>query len=466
MLRDHSWADYAGRRITIMGLGSFGGGEGAVRFLAERGARLTISDQRSAQQLGETMSRLADVPITRWSLGGHREEDFLHAELVVVNPAVIRQHPWLVWCRARGIPLTSEMNLFWQHQRGTILAVTGSNGKSTTTALLHHMLRTAGLRTWLGGNLGRSLLPHVDQIQPGDFVVLELSSFQLLDLDRLQVSPHGAIVTNFTPNHLDWHTSLEHYRYAKQTILRWQTSRDWYVLPADDPELSHWRGRGRRIVYRLLRETAASTSDTEATLQQTVLHSLQLPGEHNLRNALAAATAAQQLGIRSEQIGQALKTYQPLPHRLQHIAHWQGRDFYNDSLATTPESTQAALRAFSRPLIVLVGGYDKHLDLAPLCRELALRAKGVVLIGQTAPSLYASLQALPSRQAWVSSPQPDLSSALKTAIAQSAAGDVIVLSPACASYDWFKNYADRGEQFTRLVHHWIAQHAESMSAAA
>ena len=251
MNRDHPFDDYRNRRITVMGLGSFGGGLGAVKFLAARGARLTITDSRPAEKLADSLAELKHLPIDCWRLGEHREEDFLQAELVVVNPAVPWRHPLLATCRHHGIPLTSEMNLFWQHNRGAVFAVTGSNGKSTTTALLHSILSRGSRRCWLGGNLGKSLLPDVEAIEPDDRVVLELSSFQLADLNRLQVSPQVAIVTNFAANHLDWHGKLAHYRAAKQTILRWQTLAGTAVLNRDDPEVCQWQTQAQRIPFSL-----------------------------------------------------------------------------------------------------------------------------------------------------------------------------------------------------------------------
>ncbi|MDZ4686367.1 MAG: Mur ligase family protein, partial [Planctomycetaceae bacterium] len=251
MLRDHHFTDYRNRRITVMGLGSFGGGLGAVRFLADRGARVTVTDLRPEAQLTDSLAQLADVPVDCWVLGRHDEADFDAAELVVVNPAVRRDHPLLVRCRERGVPLTSEMNLFWQHQRGIVLAVTGSNGKSTTTALLHNILVQTGRTCWLGGNLGRSLLPMVDDIAAADFVVLELSSFQLADLDRLQARPHVAVVTNFAPNHLDWHGTIDEYRRAKQSLLRWQQATDIAVLNGDDDDVRGWPVQGQTRLFGL-----------------------------------------------------------------------------------------------------------------------------------------------------------------------------------------------------------------------
>ncbi len=440
MTPDHEFRDYRGRHITVLGLGLFGGGVGAVRFLVERGAIVTVSDLRTAEQLAEPMTELRDTPPAEWRLGRQQESDIAGAELVVVNPAIRRDHPLLQAARTRGIPLTSEMNLFWQHQRGTIAGVTGSNGKSTTTALTHSILKQSGRKVWLGGNVGVSLLPVVEQIPPGDLVVLELSSFQLTDLDRLQVSPHVAVVTNFSANHLDWHANLDHYRWAKQTMLRWQTPSDVAVLNADDAEVRGWDVRGQRRLFGLEDDQARELSQW-----------LKLPGLHNLANALAATTAARSLGATWEQVRRGLESYEPLPHRLQFVGEVNGRKFYNDSLATTPESAIVGVEAFREPVVLLCGGYDKQVDLSAMARIIGQRAKAIALMGQTAGKLQTLLAQEPLTRAKVSPPAPDFPAAFRWAWEQSVPGDVILLSPGCASYDWFCNFADRGEQFCQLV---------------
>ena len=240
--------DPTGRRVTVLGLGSFGGGAAAVRFLNERGARVRVSDQRTDEQLAGTLIELDDLSDVEYALGGHEWSHFADADLVLVNPAVPPNHTKLEQIREAGIPQSSEMNLFWQLNCGRVIAVTGSNGKSTTTALIHSLIDQTGQRCWLGGNIGRSLLPDVDRIREDDWVVLELSSFQLHQLDAIRARPDIAVVTNFTPNHLDWHGSLEHYRQSKQAILRWQESDDWCVLNDLDADVQIGRASCRERV--------------------------------------------------------------------------------------------------------------------------------------------------------------------------------------------------------------------------
>jgi len=460
-MRDHPFHDYRDRSVLVMGLGAFGGGLGAVRFLVERGARVTVTDQRSAETLRDALGELQNLPDLTYRLGEHRIEDFQSADLVVVNPAVKRNHPCLEAAREAGIPLTSEMNLFWQWNRAPVVAVTGSNGKSTTTALTHAMLSQTGRRSWLGGNIGVSLLPQVDQIQPTDVVVLELSSFQLEDLDRIQAHPAVAVVTNFAPNHLDWHGTLDEYRRAKQTLLRWQTPGDFAVLNGDDADVREWPGQGRRLLFGWDdRRGDGVFADPQGRTflyrdgfrtELPIPGSLRLPGRHNLANAMAAACAAGVLGADAAAIAAGLAGYKPLPHRLQFVGRVGGRDFYNDSLATTPESAIVGLAAFSQPVILLAGGYDKQVDLGPFAAEIARRAKAVALMGQTASVLRRGIHQSNPAACRVSPDLANFREAFAWAVAASAPGDVILLSPGCASYDWFRNFADRGNQFQTLV---------------
>lgn len=461
MIPDHPQRNYRNLNVLVMGLGSFGGGLGVVRFLNDRGARITITDTRPSEKLTESLTELQSIDKLQFKLGAHDEADFRSADLIVVNPAIRRDHPYLQLAREAAVPLTSEINLFWQWNPAPVVAVTGSNGKSTTTAMIHTILQQSGRRIWLGGNIGISLLPVVGQIQAEDIVVLELSSFQLADLDRLQVSPAVSVVTNFAPNHLDWHDSLEHYRWAKQTMLRWQRPTDAAVLNGDDADVRDWNCQGRRLFFGLTDHGADgvfSTQDGDAIVrtdgkQQTlpIKQWLKLPGRHNLANALAATCAALQVEASDEEIQRGLEQYQPLPHRLQWIADVHGRSFYNDSLATTPESAIVGLEAFERPVILLAGGYDKQVDLSEMAAAISRRAKAVALLGQTAGTIRELIDRNPVLTCLTSPEFDSFEQAFHWAVAQSDPGDVVLLSPGCASYDWFRNFADRGQQFVELV---------------
>ncbi|MBW3543671.1 MAG: UDP-N-acetylmuramoyl-L-alanine--D-glutamate ligase [Planctomycetes bacterium] len=452
-----------GRRVTVMGLGRFGGGVGAVRFLVSRGALVTLTDLRSEAELADSLAQLDEFPPAKLRLGGHDERDFLDADLVVVNPAVPAESPFLELARRAGVPLTSEMGLFWQHHRGRVIGVTGSNGKSTTAALIHSILKAAGLRCRLGGNVGVSLLPEVDSSAADEWVVLELSSFQLEDLDRIRARPEIAVVSNFSPNHLDRHKTLEAYRSAKQAILRWQRPDDMAVLNADDPDIAAWPVNGRTMWFGGSRADGAGAFFVAADEREAVIRCergewrlplaqlLPLAGPHNARNALAALAASASAGVNARAMEEGLKSYVPLPHRLQTVGEAGGRRFINDSLATTPESAICALESFSAPIVLLAGGYDKRVDLSAFAAAIARRAKAVALMGQTAPELWrllcggAAAPPLPARCC------ETFADAFAWANAQSSPGDVVLLSPGCASYDWFRDFRERGEMFRALA---------------
>jgi UDP-N-acetylmuramoylalanine--D-glutamate ligase len=453
----------AGRRVTVMGLGRFGGGVGAIRFLTSRGARVTVTDLLGAAELAEPLAKIADCPVESYHLGGHSESDFVEAELIVVNPAVPPTSPFLERARQSRVPLTSEISLFWQFNPGRTLAVTGSNGKSTTTAMVHSILQAAGLESRLGGNIGRSLLPDVDSIAPHEWAVLELSSFQLEDLDRLPASPNIAVVTNFTPNHLDWHGCLSAYRQAKQAILRWQSPQDAAVLNQDDDEVSGWTTFGRTVWFGsrdvgrdgIFADGVEHVLRLDGQLERFPLRTwIRLPGRHNLQNAMAAACAAVLAGADLDAVRRGLESFQPLPHRLEFVGMAGGRKFYNDSLATTPESVLAALDAFSDPIVLLLGGYDKRIDLAPLAEAVARKVKAVALMGQTADALSWLLESAPQGDELPMHECQSFEEAFGWAVNQSEPGDVVLLSPGCASYDWFRNYAERGQRFAELVQAW------------
>jgi len=487
MTNTHSstYESFAGRRVTVVGLGHFGGGVGVTRWLCGQGAAVTVTDTAGPDKLAASVAQLAGLDVTL-HLGGHDEGDFTRADLLVVNPAVPKDSPLIRQSQAAGVRRTSEINLFLERCPCPVVGVTGSVGKSTTTAMIGTILARR-FTTHVGGNIGGSLLATLDDIRPDHVVVLELSSFQLEDLPLLGVSPHVAVVTNLTPNHLDRHGTMANYAEAKKNLFRFQTPDDVLVLNADDPVTSAWASEAKgRVVFfrskpsgeffftteaqRIHREDIGNSNNV-SNVQHSLCDSLclcgeknspfelLLPGLHNQANAQAAWAAASQLGVDRATAAAALKTFAGLEHRLQFVAERGGVRFYNDSKCTTPEGAIVALEAFApRQAVILVGGYDKHVSFAGLGMALARRAKCVVTMGATRDPIFAAVE-----NALLSEDLDDVpgslgvftaesfDDAVALAVSQAEPGDVVLLSPACASYDMFTNYEERGRRFVELV---------------
>lgn len=438
----------ADKRVVVMGLGRFGGGIAVTRWLVEQGARVVVTDAAPAEKLTTSLSQLEGLSVT-FRLGGHEDVDLDACDLLVVSPAVPKERsPFVQEALRRRITITSEMNLFIERLVArTVVGITGTSGKSTTTAMLDTVLQEA-VRAgrlpaiWTGGNIGKSLLFDLERITHSDIVVLELSSFQLEDLEALRWSPSMAVLTNIQPNHLDRHLTFEAYVNAKLNIVRFSEQAQQVFIHEDQQELcERVRAVARAGLIRHFR------------FDDRFRECLRVPGRHNEINAAAAIAVARALGVPDPVIGRGLQAFHGLPHRLELVAEIDGVNYYNDSKSTTPEATQIALEAFAQPVIVLVGGADKGVSFDALGQALAHRAKGVVCYGATGGALYEAVarhqSETPGRVHLERADSFDV--AVRRARAMAGPGDVVVLSPACASYDMFTNYEQRGECFAELV---------------
>jgi UDP-N-acetylmuramoylalanine--D-glutamate ligase len=436
-----------------MGLGRFGGGVDAVRYLARQGARICITDGASAEQLAKPLQALAGIDNLRFRLGGHEAADFEQADVILVNPAVPDTHPLVVHARRRGKTITTSVNLFFAACPASIIGITGANGKSTTTALTAHLLGSLPeRRVWLSGNIGHHpLLESLDVISGGDQVVLELSSFQTERMAEITHGPQVALLTNLTPNHLDRHGTFEDYCAAKEVLFQCQPCQGdspcLSLFCAADAVGNQWFERYRGQVGR--RCMLYRAEDVPPALRQV----FPLPGQANLTNLAGAWAIARAFGVTEAQACSRLASFRPLPHRLALVADREGIRWYNDSIATTPESTLVALAAFDQPKILIAGGYDKGVCFQTLGEAIRGHAKGVVLLGQTAQVLERCIQA------GAGPPVPvtiaaTLEQAVQAAKSMAQAGDVVLLSPACASYDMFTNFQERGDRFAELVDKW------------
>ena len=448
-----------GKRVTVMGLGRFGGGVGVTRWLAGVGARVTVTDLKPAERLKASVEEIAGLGVTL-RLGGHDERDFHQADLIVASPAVPDDSPFLQVARSAGVPVTTEINLFVERCPARCVGVTGSVGKSTITAMVGHVLREtmSDGRVWVGGNIGRSLLEELPAITAVDIVVLELSSFQLQHTPAVRWSPHVAVITNITPNHLDRHGTFGAYLAAKLNIVRFQErGRDVLVIE-DADELKHHFGLAVGDLagvwrYGLDDDTpiatmgSASANDRADRRLRWPDVDLAVPGRHNRQNAAAALTVANAVGVPAEKAIAALATFPGLPHRLQRVLVRDGITYYNDSKSTTPEAAITAMNAIDSPLLVILGGYDKGIDLSPAARVAAERSGFAACLGQTGPTLERAVRAAGGEAALFD----DLSAAVAACRQRARPGDTVLLSPGCASWDMFEDYRARGEAFKRLV---------------
>jgi UDP-N-acetylmuramoylalanine--D-glutamate ligase len=453
---------YRDKKVTVVGLGSFGGGAGVTCFLDSLGARVTVTDLKTGKELENELAGLADRDI-KWVLGEHRDEDLLEADLVVLNPAIPRSTPLVERCLAAGVPLETEMNLFFKYCRGKICAITGSNGKTTTTSLAGAMARQRWPGLLIGGNIGQSLLPQVDEIAAEDWVILELSSFQLDDLASIDRRPNISVITNLSENHIDWHGSYDNYLAAKRQILRTGPAPDIAVLNLFDPLLRKWAGESSREL-RAVSAPGEGTAGVIADMDTGDVRSirggreerlfsredLQLRGDFNLINAATAAAAAVEMGVGPPEILEATRSFKGVEHRLQLIGTFREVEYFNDSIATTQESTVAALQNLGPVVILICGGKSKGCGFDQLAATAAKEARHVILIGETAGEIEAAIRA-----AGAGAPElthaADLRAAVETATRSARPGDRVLLSPACPSYDQFKNFEERGKEFCRLV---------------
>jgi len=451
--------DWHSKRVTVMGLGGFGGGIGVTRWLARQGAQVTLTDRAPADKLQDALAQLADLPLTL-RLGGHVEHDFRGVDLVVANPAVPPSSPFLEIARHAGVPVTTEINLFVERCPARTVGVTGSVGKSTITSMIGHVLTHAqnGAAVHVGGNIGRSLLDDLPRIRHDDFVVLELSSFQLHWTPQVRWSPHVAVISNVTPNHLDWHGTFAAYLADKLNIVRFQRPEHDAIVVENVPALCHnfgllfgdvaglWRyGTDAADLVAVQQSTPAVDCDDRHLRWPTV--ALAVPGAHNRRNAAAALTVAAVLGLDPERAAAALATFAGLPHRLCRVAVIDDVTYYDDSKSTTPEAVITALAALDQPVHIILGGYDKGSDLTPAVEAVAARARFAACLGQTGPRLVEALRARGVAAELFDS----LAAATAACRAHAQPGDVVLLSPGCASWDMFTDYRARGLAFQQLV---------------
>ena len=439
------FASLGGKRVAVLGLGV--SNRPLVRLLLEFGCSVVGCDRTPREKLEEEVLELEKLGCKLHV--GDRYLDGVEADVVFRTPGMHPGNPAIQALRQRGAEITSEMEVFFEVAPCHLIAVTGSDGKTTTTTLIAEMLKAAGKTVWLGGNIGTPLLPLVRQMKKEDYAVVELSSFQLMDMRR---SPQRALITNLAPNHLDIHKDMEEYVDAKKNIFRYQKEGDLLVLNADNPITASLRGPGETKFFSRLgegdvciRDGVICRGDTPVLPVADIL----LPGVHNVENYMAAIAMVEGLAS-DEDIRRVAQTFGGVEHRIELVRIKDGVRYYNDSIASSPTRTIAGLRSFPEKVILIAGGYDKHIPYDPLGPEICAHVKKLFLNGATGPQIRAAVENCAGEK-----PEMvdcgDFASAVKAAAEAAEPGDVVLMSPASAAFDQFRNFMVRGNTFKELV---------------
>jgi UDP-N-acetylmuramoylalanine--D-glutamate ligase len=452
--------DWNGKRVLI--LGAARQGLGLARWLSLHGARVTLSDMRGEDDLRLARQSLAEYPID-WALGGHPLELLDSADVLCISGGVPLTLPIVLEAVRRGIPLSNDSQIFMEVVPCKTVGITGSAGKTTTTTLVGNMAKNAyGEKAYVGGNIGDPLINYVDNMKTNEIAILELSSFQL---EQMTISPNVAAILNVTPNHLDRHGTMEAYTAAKARLLEFQSQQDAAILGCDDKGAWSLRNKVRGKLYTFslneleeglngayLHDGLLNLRDGNAYLPLILREKISLRGDQNVSNVLAAFAIGHAAGFPLDAMLEAVEEFRGVPHRLELVRELRGVRWYNDSTATAPERSMAAIRAFEEPIVLLLGGRDKDLpweDLMLLVRE---RVDHVVLFGEAAVKIQKTAQALGLRENGSALTRVGgLHEAVLKAAEVAESGDVVLLSPGGTSFDEFKDFAERGERFREWV---------------
>lgn len=451
--------DVHGRRVAVVGVGV--SNTPLIRYLVQKGARVTACDKQDAAQLGERYAQLRALGVD-FALGAGYLDPLETAELIFLTPGMKKDLPAVAAARARGAVISGEIPLLLRLCRAPVIGITGSAGKTTTTALVGRILAAAGRQVYVGGNIGQPLIEQVESIPADAVVVLELSSFQLELVDK---SPHIGALLNLSPNHLDIHGTYAAYTQAKARLLAFQGPGDWAVLNADRPDVAALArtARGQVALFSLSGEpgdgaTGAWLRGDEIVFRYhgqdfpiTRRDAVRLPGRHNLENVLAAVTIASLAGASAAAARQVAAEFSGVEHRLETVAERGGVRWINDSIATAPDRTAAALRTVSGPVLLIAGGYDKHLPFAELAPLIVERVKTLVLLGDTRAKIREAVAAAAAGAGPEIVEVDDLAQAVSACRERARPGDAVLLSPACASYGLYQNFEERGRHFKQLV---------------
>ena len=445
MTIDQKLEQFKNKRIAVLGLGV--SNRPLVKMLLAAGCNVTGCDRVAREKADAEVLELEALGCTL-SLGDSYLDN-VEADILFRTPGMHPGHPAIEALRNRGAMVTSEMEVFFEVCPCRIIAVTGSDGKTTTTTLISEMLKAEGYKVWLGGNIGTPLLPLVREMRETDMAVVELSSFQLMDMTR---SPSRALVTNLAPNHLDVHKDMEEYVDAKKNIFRFQNENGLLVLNADNDITSTFTGNGRTVFFSRqgqgyvdVRNGIICRGGEEVLNTSDIL----IPGVHNIENYMAAIAMVEGL-VSDDTVRHVAKTFGGVEHRIELVRIKDGVKFYNDSIASSPSRTIAGLRSFDEKVILIAGGYDKHIPYDVLGPEICAHVKKLFLGGATGPQIRAAVEACEGEKPEIVD-CGNFEAAVRAAAAAAEAGDVVLMSPASAAFDQFKNFMVRGEFYKKLV---------------
>jgi len=438
------------RRVLVVGFERTG--EALCEFLLARGARVRVTEKRPASELGEKTGLWRQRGVV-FETGGHRPESFLGADLIVPSPGV-PPLPGILAARAKAVPVLSEIELAFRFLKGRIVGVTGSNGKSTTVTLTHKILKEAGLKSRLAGNIGTPLVSFVERSRDDHIYVTEVSSFQLEYTERFR--PAVSAFLNISENHIDWHGTFDGYFEAKKKLVLRQGRQDHAILNRDDHRVwglakeaaaaVHGFSRKRRVRNGAFVDQGRIVLDGRPPVGLLAAGRVPLPGAHNLENVMAAALIGRALNVPAASIRRSVLSFRGLEHRLEDVMTVRGVRFVNDSKATTVDATIKALASFDRPVVLILGGRGKGGDFSPLRREVRRKARAVILVGEAADKIREALGGVVPVE-----PAADYRDVVRKAFDAAAPGDVVLLAPACTSWDMFRDGEERGRTFKREV---------------
>lgn len=431
--------EFNNKKVLIMGLGLLGRGQAAAKFFCQLGAKVKVTDLRNEKELKPSLNLLKNYPID-YVLGRHRKKDFLEADIIIKNPAVPKNSFYLKIAKEHKIPVIMDESLFVRYAPVKVIGITGTRGKSTTSVLIYKILKSAGFSVWLTGNLpNKSLLFLLKRIKQRDWVVMELSSWQLQGFKQVHYSPHIALITNIYEDHLNYYPNMQSYLNDKKQIYRNQQKSDYLVLNKDQK------------ISKVFQKEAISQVIWFSRSDFPTKWELKIRGEHNQCNVAAALKISEIFGIKQLLVKKTVEKFQSLPQRLEKICMIDGVEFINDSTSTTPEAGIAAIKSFEKPIILIAGGNSKNLNMEPLARLISKKVKKIIFLpGNETRKIRDLIIKYNAKEKIVGEYFP-LLKAVRKAKEISQKGDVILFSPCCTSFASFKNEFDRGNQFRQAV---------------